>query len=263
MITIDLLSAFRLTCDGQPVVLQHRRVLLIHALWCAAGPVPAESLLRRLQDRPGPASRITLRSHISRTRAAVAIVGRQTGELIITRQAGLGQTTYQLAEGLEVDAERFRELARLGTQAVGDGDFERGGHILGRALALWGNDPDDDRRPLPEAADQPFAQERRLRLRDLRKDAMLAMLTAFVSLGRHREAVAELEQITREYPDEGAAPRLLAVALYRCERIGDAAAVCRRAIEDLRAAGHDDAPFQELQHAILNRTLPMHGALAS
>jgi len=263
MITINLLSSFRLTCDGQPVVLQHRRVLLIQALWCAAGPVPTESLLRRLQEQPGSTSRITLRSHISRTRAAVATAGGQPRELIVTRQAGPDQTTYQLADGIEVDAERFQQLAPLGTQAVRTGDYERGAHILGRALSLWGADPDDDRRPLAEAADRPFAHARRLRLRDLRKDAMLAMLTAFVSLGRHHEAVAELEQITREYPDEGAAPRLLAVALYRCERIGDAAAVCRRAIENLLAAGHDDAPLQELQYAILNRTLPLRGALVS
>jgi DNA-binding SARP family transcriptional activator len=263
MITIDLLSSFRLTCDDQPVVLQHRRVLLIQALWCAAGPVPADSLMRRLQDRPEPGSRITMRSHISRTRAAVAAAGGQLRELIITRQAGHGQTTYQLADGLEVDAERFRQLAPLGSHAVRDGDYERGAEVLGRALSLWGNDPDDDRRPLPEAADRPFARDRRTRLRDMRKDAMLAMLTAFVSLGRHREAVAELEQVTREYPDEGAAPRLLAVALYRCERTRDAAAVCRRAIENLRAVGHDDTPFQELQRAILNRALPLRGALVS
>jgi len=263
LITIDLLSSFRLSCDGQPVVLPHRRILLIQALWCAGGPVPADSLMRRLQDRPGPGSRITMRTHISRTRAAVAAAGGQLRELIITKQAGPGQTAYQLADGLEVDAERFQHHARLGSQAVRAGDYERGAEILDGALSLWGADPDDDRRPLPEAADRPFARQRRVRLRDMRKDAMLAMLTAFVSLGRHREAVAELEQIMAEHPGEGAAPRLLAVALYRCERTADAAAVCRRAIEDLRAAGHDDTPFQELQHAILTRSLPPNGALAS
>lgn len=263
MIAINLLSSFRLSYAGQPIVLQHRQVLLIQALWCAGGPLSADSLMRRLWENPESGSRATMRTHVSRTRKAVAAAGGQFQQLIITGQVGAGQTTYQLEDGLDIDAEQFRQLAPLGSQAVREGDYERGAKILTSALSLWGSDPDDDRRPLPEAAHRPFAQERRLRLRDLRKDAMLAMLTAFVTLGRHREAVAELEQITREYPDEGAALRLLAVTLYRCERMGDAAAVCRRAIDALRAAGHDDTPFQELQQAILNRALPLRGALVS
>lgn len=259
MVAIDLLSSFRLAYDGQPVVLQHRQVLLIQALWCAGGPLSADSLMRRVQDHPGPGSRATMRTHVSRIRKAVAA----GGQLIITGQVGAGETTYQLADGLDIDAEQFRLLAPLGSQAVREGDYERGAKLLTSALSLWGSDPDDDKRPLPEAAHRSFAQERRMRLRDMRKDAMLAMLTAFVTLGRHREAVAELEQITREYPDEGAALRLLAVALYRCERMGDATAVCRSAIDNLRATGHDDTAFQELQQAILNRALPLRGALVS
>lgn len=263
LISINLLSSFRLAFDSQPVPLQYRQVLLIEALWCAGGPVTADRLMRWLWSHPGPGARDTLRSHISRTRGAVAAAGADSRQLIVTGKLAEGRTTYQLADGLDIDAERFGQLAAAGSQTVRDGDCEQGAEILARALSLWGNDPDEDWRPLPEAAHRPFARQRRQRLREMRKDAMLAMLTAFVELGRHREAVAGLEQVTREYPDEGAALRLLAIAFYRCERMGDAAAVCRRAIGTLRAAGHDDTPFQDLQRAILDRALPLRGALVS
>jgi DNA-binding SARP family transcriptional activator len=263
LITINLLSSFRLTYGSQPVPLQYRQVLLIEALWCAGGPVTADRLMRWLWSHPGRGARDTLRSHVSRTRRAAAAAGADPKQLIITGKLAEGRTMYQLADGLDIDAERFGQLAAAGSRAVRDSDYERGAEILARALSLWGNDPDEDWRPLAEAAHRPFARQRRLRLREMRKDAMLAISTAFVEQGRHREAVAGLEQVTHEYPDEGAALRLLAIALYKCERMGDAAGVCRRAIVSLRAAGHDDTPFQDLQRAILDRALPLRGAFAS
>jgi DNA-binding SARP family transcriptional activator len=136
MIAIDLLSSFRLTCDRQPIVLQHRQVLLIQALWCAGGPLSADSLMRRLWEQPEPGSRATMRTHVSRTRKAVAAAGGQLRQLIITGQVGAGQTTYQLADDLDIDAERFRELAPVGSHAVRAGQYERGTEVLASALSL-------------------------------------------------------------------------------------------------------------------------------
>lgn len=47
------------------------------------------------------------------------------------------------------------------------------------------------------------------------------------------------------------------------EPMGDAAAVCRRAIDNLRTMGHDDTLVQEPRRAVVNRAMPLRGALVS
>lgn len=273
MITINLLSSFQLTFDHEQVPLQYRQVLLVQALWCAGGPVTADGLMHWLWEHPGPGSRDTLRVHVSRTRRALTAAGADFKRLIITTRFGDGQAAYQLTRQLEVDAEQFRVLAADGSQAVRDGDYERGAKLLTGALSLWDGggteiNPWADRRgadlrPLPEAASQEFAREARKKLLDRRTGAMLDLLTALISLGRHREAVAELEQIAHENPREGTALRLLVIALYRSERFADASKVCRRAIRALQVAGEHDGHLQQLQQAILTRTFPFRGPIPS
>jgi DNA-binding SARP family transcriptional activator len=272
MITINLLSSFRLTYGSQPVPLQYRQVLLVQALWCAGGPVTADGLMHGLWEQPGPGSRETLRVHVSRTRRALTAAGADFKRFIITTKFGGGQTAYQLTRQVQVDAEQFRRLAADGSLAVRDGDHERGAELLTEALSLWdggtGHHPwagrrGEDLRPLPEAARQEFASDVRKKLLDRRNSAMLDLLTALISLGRHREAVTDLEQIAREDPREGTALRLLVIALYRSERFADASRTCRRAIRTLQAAGEHDGHLQHLQQAILTRTFPFRGPIAS
>lgn len=43
-----------------------------------------------------------------------------------------------------------------------------------------------------------------------------------ICLGRHREVIAELERLTVRRPDEGEVWILLAIALYRSDRISEA-----------------------------------------
>jgi hypothetical protein len=211
-----------------------------------------------------------MRTHISRIRNAIVALGGHPNELIITGSLDGRLTTYRLASGVVIDAEKFRRLAAAGAEAIRCGEDHRGAELLDTALKLWDNDlagcqwgglREDDRRPLAEAAGRPFAGGRRTELLRVRKDAMLDKLTAYIGLGRNRQAAAELDQVAQEYPGEGAALRLLAIALYRCERMTEAADVCRRAIDSIRAIGHDDSPFQELQYAILSRKLPLRGSL--
>lgn len=78
--------------------------------------------MRWLWSHPRPGARDTLRSHISRTRRTVTAAGADPRQLIITGKLAEGQTTYQLADGLDVDAERFGQLVPTGLQAVRDGD---------------------------------------------------------------------------------------------------------------------------------------------
>ena len=261
MISVRLLAPFRVSRDGEELALQHKQILLIQALYCASGPVIADALMRKIWEQPKAGSRQTLRSHVSRIGKAVAAAGGQPGELVVTGRLDAAQFTYELADGLDIDVDRFRQLAFDGSATVRDSDYRHGAKLLAEALSLWGGTPDDDRRPMPEAASCTFAVDRRKALRTARKNALLDMLTAYISLGRHQEAVAELEQVAKEFPREEKALRLLAIALYRSERMADATDVCRKAITALHTTGHHDGHFQELQQGILNRTLPFRGSI--
>ncbi len=81
--------------------------------------------------------------------------------------------------------------------------------------------------------------------------------------GHYREVIGELQILITERPDDGAIPRLLATSLYLSERLAEAALVCQQAIVGLQAHGLSAAPMEELQHHVLNQTLPRRGPLAA
>ncbi|WP_343053987.1 AfsR/SARP family transcriptional regulator [Actinomycetospora corticicola] len=120
---------------------------------------------------------------------------------IVTRGPG-----YALE--LPVDAERFEDLARSDPAA---------------ALALWRG---------PAYADltgAPWAEGERARLTALRLDTVERLAQVRLDEGRPAEAVADLDAHTTEHPWREEGWRLLALALYRTRREGDALAVLRRA----------------------------------
>ncbi|MFJ1587166.1 BTAD domain-containing putative transcriptional regulator [Streptomyces sp. NPDC088197] len=95
--------------------------------------------------------------------------------------------------------------------------------LLQRALGWW-------RGPAyAEFADQPWARAERSRLAELRLHAVERRAEARLSLGLAAEAAADLDAHAAEHPWREDAWRLLALALYRSGRQGDALAVLRRA----------------------------------
>lgn len=122
----------------------------------------------------------------------------------------------------ELDVDRFREHVRHARRAMSDGDPAGAVDHLTAALALWRGRPFAE---LPGAMAAPVVAE----LDELRWDAREALADALTALGRLREAVALLRELTAADPlREGLWARLVRVLLHEGRR-GEALAVYEQA----------------------------------
>ncbi|MBP2371046.1 AfsR/SARP family transcriptional regulator [Pseudonocardia parietis] len=210
--------------------------------------VPLTRLVDDLwQDLPLPRNPAgAVRTFVSALRADLE-PGRPAGDparLIVTEGPGYA---FRAGPGL-LDADRF--VAALDRAeppgAPGAGQAVRSLH---EALALWRG---------PAYADFPDAswvRAERARLGQLRLDAVERLGEARLAAGRPADAVPDLDAHVVDHPWREEGWRLLALALYRCERAGDALAVLRRARRELvDQLGSDPGPrLSELETDILRR----------
>jgi DNA-binding SARP family transcriptional activator len=172
----------------------------------------------------------------------VADLRKQLGaERLVTRAPG-----YLLHVGDdELDVQRVRRLA---TAAKGAPLQERV-DLLRRAEALWRGPP------LPEFAYDEFAQTAIARLEELRLAVLEDRIAAEVELGRHGDAVVELEGLVLEHPLRERLREQLMTALYRSGRQAEALGVyqdARRALVDELGLEPGRA-LQQLHAAILRQ----------
>ena len=211
---------------------KERRLL---AMLVAAHPaaVTVDRLVDQLWDGdPPPSARKSLQAHVVRLRSALE-PGRprgSPGRFITLREDG-----YVLsAARTELDVQQFADLCARGRAMLSSADPAAAGSALAEALALWRGEPYAD---WPDAA---FAEAERRRLDGLRSNAAGALLEAQLALGRHREAIPELERLVLEQPLREDFWSMLAVAQYRSGRQGDALATVSRArnvlVEELGVA---------------------------
>ncbi|MEU6719993.1 BTAD domain-containing putative transcriptional regulator [Nonomuraea sp. NPDC046802] len=205
--------------DGEPVALGGPRVrALLTLLALHAGHiVGAEQLVDGMYGaRPPEGVANALQSQVSRLRRSL---GR---DLVEFHPAG-----YRLvADPQEVDARRFELLARSGRQALAGGDPGRAAALLREALELWRG------RPLSDA---PHAEAPAAALEELRLVATEDRIQADLDLGRHRELVAELRQLTAAHPLRERPRAQLMRALYGSGRQAEALTVydeARKLLDD-------------------------------
>ncbi|WP_405568255.1 winged helix-turn-helix domain-containing protein [Streptomyces phaeochromogenes] len=107
-----------------------------------------------------------------------------------------------------------------------------------------------------EFADEDWSRGERARLAELRLQAVERRAEAHLALGRPADAVPDLDAHLTDHPWREDAWRLLALALYRQHRQGDALAVLRRAREVLvDQLGVDPGPhLRHLESAILTHS---------
>ncbi len=144
-----------------------------------------------------------------------------------------------------VDAWEFERLVREAADSTPAQSLE----LLRTALQLW-------RGPAyAEFAEEPWARSERSRLEELRLTAVERFASAQLDLGRTAEAIPDLDAHVTEHPWREDGWRLLALALYRSNRQGDALAVLRRARELLaEELGIDPGPrLTDLESDILRR----------
>ncbi|MEU4690362.1 BTAD domain-containing putative transcriptional regulator [Actinoplanes sp. NPDC023714] len=204
----------RLTVAGGDVVSTDR---IVDDLWGGAD-VPARALA-------------TLQVHVSHLRRALepGRPARTPASVLVSTAPG-----YALRLPADaVDAWRFDDLMRRAATA-GPADQLR---LLDEALGCWRG------AAYPEVADEPWAVPEVARLTELRLMAVESRAEAQLALGRPAAVVAELERHLHDHPGREGAVRLLALALYRCGRQGDALAALRRTRDHLAGElGVDPGP---------------------
>jgi serine/threonine protein kinase/WD40 repeat protein len=189
-----------------------QRIVLAHLVLGANRVVSAEHLIDALWSEDLPDEpKSTLQVYVSRLRSVLG------SESVEARAPG-----YLLrAEREEVDALRFEDLL---AEARGNGSEARvTDRILTEALGLW-------RGPaLADLADEPSLEGEIIRLEELRLQALEERFDAELDLGHHASVVAELESLTRWHPLRERLWGELMLALYRCDRQGEALAAFERA----------------------------------
>ncbi|TML22344.1 MAG: SARP family transcriptional regulator, partial [Actinobacteria bacterium] len=228
--------------DGRIVPLARRqeRCLLGILLLDPGRVVPADRLCALLwDDNPPEQARAILRSHITRVRAALA----GAREVALDFQQG-GYVLH--AEPETVDVHRFRRLLDRAGTTTDAGTRER---LLRQALALW-------RGPALDGAATPRLRTRLCAdLEEQRLHASEEAIAAGLVLGRHRELLAELADLTGTHPAREHLAELHMRALYATGRTAEALAAYTRLRTHLAdQLGLDPAPaLQRLHRSILRR----------
>ena len=210
-----ILGPLEVFWEGSQVQLggpRHRKLLAV-LLLNAGGVVSAERLISALWGEEPPASAAAmLHVRVSEVRSALRRGGADAGAGIATLHGG-----YRLEIGADdLDSRRFERLVSDGHQALGQSHYATADANLRAALALWRGSP------LADIADELFAQSEIARLEALRLQALEDRLEADLALGRHGDAVAELEALVAEHPLRERFWRQLMLAQYRAGRQGDA-----------------------------------------
>ena len=131
---------------------------------------------------------------------------------------------YRLTvDGDDIDARAFEHLVARGRSLVGQRDPERAVSAFERALALWRG------RPFGDLDGWEPAQAEAARLDALRRAAEEALLEARLASGDTLTAVADGEGLVASDPLNEHRWALLATALYRAGRQGDALRTIQRA----------------------------------
>ncbi|MFF5293125.1 BTAD domain-containing putative transcriptional regulator [Paractinoplanes globisporus] len=190
----------RLAVAGGEVVSADR---IIEDLWGGGADVPARQLA-------------TLQVYVSHLRRALEPDRLRRTPAAVLVSAAPGYALRLPAEA--VDAWRFDDLVR---QAAEEGPAARH-RLLTEALDGWRGGA------YAEVADEAWARPEAARLDELRLAAVESLAEAELALGRAAIVVATMERHLHDHPGREEAVRLLALALYRSGRQGDALEALRR-----------------------------------
>ncbi|MGP4022931.1 AfsR/SARP family transcriptional regulator [Actinomadura sp. 3N407] len=218
------------------------RAVLARLIIARGRVVPVTRLVDDLWLDPPPDAVGAVRTFVAALRRALEPERppRAPSRLLVTEGPG-----YALRVGVDgVDAWRFEQVVSAATRPA-----EESLRGLDEALGWW-------RGPAyADFADENWARAERSRLAELRLRAVERRAEAMLALGLAAEAVPDLDAHVAEHPWREETWRLLALALYRTGRQGDALAVLRRArtllVEQL---GIDPGPaLRRLEDDILHQ----------
>ncbi len=193
------------------------RAVLARLLVARGRVVPVQMLVDDLWEDPPEDAVGAIRTFVSALRRGLepARPPRSPAQILITVGAG-----YALrADPDAIDAERFEKIVR----GARDDEPDSAVRSLTEALSWWRGPAYSD------FADESWVRSERGRLTELRLHAVELLGQARLDLGQSAQAVADLDAHVVEHPWREHGWQLLASALYRSGRQGDALAVLRRA----------------------------------
>jgi DNA-binding SARP family transcriptional activator len=204
--------------------------------------VSAESIAEALWDDDPPASaRNTAQGYVKSLRRVLP-PGR-----VITRAPG-----YLIElQADELDLDRFSRLCDRARLAAGRRDWAGATGQLTEALALWRGEP------LADVRSAALQRTEAPRLRELRIQAVESRIDAEMHLGRHRQLIADLRQLTGHEPLREVLHGQLMLALYRNGRQAEALEVFRAVASRLRdELGISPGPELDQLHQLILRADP-------
>jgi DNA-binding SARP family transcriptional activator len=239
------LAAEHAAAGPVPLRGSRQRAILARLLIARGRVVPVDRLAGDLWAEPPDGAVAAIRTFVADLRRALepGRPPRQPARLLVTAPPGYTLRTTPEA----VDAGRFEAAVAGAGRLIAAGD---GAAALARteeALGLW-------RGPAyAEFEAEHWARAEIDRLDELRMLAVERRAEALLLLGRAADAASDLGAHTAAHPLREEAWRLLATALYRAGRQGDALAALRRARETLVGElGLDPGPaLRQLEGDIL------------
>jgi DNA-binding SARP family transcriptional activator len=241
VLDIRLLGPISAERNGETVSLggPRQRAVLARLALVPGQVVTVDRLVDDVWAGDPPATAVnTLQSYVSLLRRAL-------GDAQYLRREGPGYV-LSVARGV-LDATRFADAVAEAREALAT-DPSRALARLEAGLGEWHGPV------LADVADEDWARPAAVRWDELRLEALETRFDALLALGRHGEAIPELERTVDEHPlREGFARRLM-VALYRSGRQAEALRVFSRTREVLAdELGLDPTPeLAGLQARILN-----------
>lgn len=232
-----------LTPQGAITLPSRLQQTLLAVLALAPGRVVAtDALIDAVWSRePPPTARPALRVHLARLRGVLR--GATGSDLIRYRAPG-----YLLDGGpVDVDAAAFERLTAQGDALTRSGEGATALGLREQALALWRGPAFEGLHDVEVLAQEAF------RLEDLRARVEEELLETRLTLGQHRQVVAEAVRLVEQMPLRERRTAQLMVALYRTGRQADALRAAARLRERLAdELGLDPGPeVQRLELAVL------------
>ena len=240
VVGLRFLGPVDVVADGVSVKLGGRVESTVLALIAiGGGPVPPERLIDEVwEDSPPETARKTLQTYVWRLRQRLPAGA-------VERVAG----GYVLGAEAAVDISEFERLVDAGGAALARGEADGARSAFAEATYLWRGAPFGG--CVPTQALRASA----VRLDELRAAAVEGRLEAELHLGRHAEAIGDLEQYVRMAPLREHGWELLVVALSRCGRQADALRAYQRARAELIGqAGVEPGPvLRTLEREVLEQ----------
>ncbi|MEV8441785.1 BTAD domain-containing putative transcriptional regulator [Actinosynnema sp. NPDC051121] len=228
MVRFGVLGPLEAVGDRGPVDLKgpRHRAVLARLLVAGGRVVPVTRLIDDLWDGDAPDGALgAVQTFVGALRKALEPdrPPRTPARVLVTVPPGYA------VRAEDVDARRFEAGVAESARLLADGRAEDAKALLDDVLGLW-------RGPAyAEFADEPWARGEAARLDEVRLLAVERRAEAALALGDAAEAVPGLRAHVAAHPLREDGRRLLALALYRTGRQGEALATLRQSREVLRS----------------------------